>query len=81
MYDLDAIKKRNSDPGCFLLYTLQIQIDMKRVVMNGNLIAFNEDQSVTVLKFANFGFAQRKPSDLKENPEANEDVEIKIIFY
>ena len=49
--------------------------------MNGNLIAFNEDQSVTVLKFANFGFAQRKPSDLKENPEANEDVEIKIIFY
>ena len=87
VYDLDTIKKRNSrfaflefwipgsaDPGCYLLYTFQIQIEMKRIVLHENLIAFKEDQSATVLKFANFEFAQRKPSDLKENPEANEDL-------
>ena len=74
VYDLDTIKKRNSDPGCYVLYTFQIQIEMKRIVLHENLIAFKEDQSATVLKFANFEFALRKPSDLKENPEANEDL-------
>ena len=46
--------------------------------MNESEIAFNGsdtcgDQCVTVLKFANFCFAEQKPSDLKENRKGNGD--------
>jgi F-box-like len=85
VYDLEAVKKRNSDPGRYLLYTLQFQFDICSFVMDEKLIAFNgvhrsNNPSVIVLNFANFGFAEGKSSDLKENPEANEDVKMKIIY-
>jgi hypothetical protein len=52
-------------------------------VMNEGQIACNgtDDKNnllLTVLNFANF--AQRKSSDLNENPEANEEVKMKIIY-
>jgi hypothetical protein len=48
--------------------------------MNESEIAFignygKNNESVTVLNFANFGFAERKSS-----PEAQEDVKMKIIY-
>jgi hypothetical protein len=85
VYDLEAVKKRNSDPNSHLLYTLQFQIDIENFVMDETRIAFTgkdakNKQSVTVLNFANFGFAEQKPSDLKEIPGTNEDVKMKIIY-
>ena len=71
VYDLEAVKKRNSDPGSHLLYTLQFQFDIHSFVMNESEIAFTGKHDtngfcVTVLKFANFIFAELKPSDSKE---------------
>jgi F-box-like len=78
VYDLEAAKKQNSDPGCHLLYTLQFQLDIEKFVMNESEIAVSvtngtNNRFVTVLKFVNFGFAERKSFALQENPEANED--------
>jgi hypothetical protein len=72
------------DPGRYLLYTLQFQLDVENFVMNESEIAVigkdgKNNRSVTVLKFANFSFAEPKSSDLKENPEANENVKMKVI--
>ena len=83
VYDLEAVKKVNSDPGSRLLYTLQFQFNIRSFVMNESVIALMGDDGkfnrlVTVLKFANF--AERKPSDLKEKPEADENVKMKIIY-
>jgi len=83
VYDLEAVKKSISDPDCYLLYTL-FQFIMQSFVMNEGQIAFNgtdgtNNRFVTVLNFANF--AERKSSDLNENPEANEDVKMKVIYY
>jgi hypothetical protein len=52
--------------------------------MNECEIAFSGTKShldwyVTVLKFANFSFAERTSSDLKENPEYNEDFNEEIV--
>jgi F-box-like len=85
VYDLEAVKKPNSDPGFHLLYTLQFEFNMSSFVMDEKLIAFNgsegkDDQFVTVLNFANFSFAERKSSDLKENSEADENVKMKVIY-
>jgi len=85
VYDLEAVKKPNSDPGRYLLYTLQFQLDIDKFVMNESEIAVigkdgKGDRSVTVLKFANFSFAEPKSADLKENPEANENVKMKAIY-
>ena len=84
VYDLEAVKKANSDPGTHLLYTLQFQFDIHSFVMNESEIAFSGSKStldwyVTVLKFANFSFAEQKPSDLKENPQDNKDSKEKIV--
>ena len=84
VYDLEAVKKTNSDPGSHLLYTLQFQFDIHSFVMNESEIAFSGSKStldwyVTVLKFANFSFAEQKPSDLKENPQDNKDSKEKIV--
>ena len=84
VYDLEAVKKANSDPGSHLLYTLQFQFDIHSFVMNESEIAFSgEGRSfpwcVTVLKFANFCFAEQKSSYLKENPEVHEDSNEEII--
>ena len=84
VYDLEAVKKRNSDPGSHLLYTLQFKFDIHSFVMNESEIAFSgEGRSfpwrVTVLKFANFCFAEQKSSYLKENPEAHEDSNEEIV--
>ena len=83
VYDLEAVKKVNSDPGSRLLYTLQFQFNIRSFVMNESVIALMGDDGkfnrlVTVLKFANF--AERKSSDLKEKPEADENVKMKIIY-
>jgi hypothetical protein len=72
VYDLEAIKKPNSHPGCYLLYTLQYKFDIEKFVMNDSEMAFvgkhrSDYRSVTVLKFADFNFAKRKSSELKEN--------------
>jgi F-box-like len=84
VYDLEAVKKRNSDPDFHLLYTLQFEFDMEKFVMNEKLIAFSgyhtpKNSSVMVLNFAN-NFAERKSSDTKENLEVNEDVKMRIIY-
>jgi F-box-like len=82
VYDLEAVKKPNSDPVSHLLYTLQFQFDIETFVMNESVIAFNGrvgKDSVTVLKFANFNFAERESSDLRENPQDNEDVKMRIV--
>jgi F-box-like len=84
VYDLEAVKNRNSDPGSHLLYTLQFQFEMDDFVMNESEIAFNGhyenyNRSVTVLKFAHFNFGERKSSDLKENSEDNEHVKMRIV--
>jgi hypothetical protein len=84
VYDLEAVKKPNSDPGSHLLYTLQFQFDICKFVMNENVIAFSEyhrpnNSSVMVVNFAN-GVAERKSSDPKENLETNEDVKMRIIY-
>jgi hypothetical protein len=82
---LEAVKKANSDPGSHLLYTLQFQFDMSSFVMNENEIVLmgndgKNNRSVTVLKFANFNFDERKLSSLNENPEVNEDIKMKVIL-
>jgi hypothetical protein len=84
VYDLEAVKKRNSDPSSHLLYTLQFKFDIHSFVMNENEIAFSGEGGplgwcVTVLKFANLGFAERKSSYLKENPEVEEDSDEEIV--
>ena len=113
VYDLEAVKKPNSDPGTHLLYTLQFKLDIHIFVMSETEIAINgEDylhkKSVTILKFANFAFDERKThgmlvntsksgkapgfikkiknkrgrnSGLKQNPETNGNVKMKIIYY
>ena len=73
VYDLEALKEVNSDPGFHLLYTLQFQFDIDSFVMDDTRIALSGkddkyNQSVTVLNFANLNFAGRKSSDLKRNP-------------
>ncbi len=87
VYDLEAVKKRNSDPGRYLLYTLQFQLDVEEFVMNEREIAFSGNANfywswhVTVLKFANLSFDERKSSDFKENSEANEDdFKMRIVY-
>ena len=85
VYDLEAVKQPNSDPGSHLLYTLQFQFVIENFVMDETRIAFSgkdgkNKRSVTVLNFANFGSVERKPSDLEENPEDNEGVKMKIIY-
>ena len=86
-FECVAVKKPNSDPGSHLLYTLQFKFDIHSFVMNE--IAFNgiyssiddkNNRSVTVLNFANFGFAERKSTNVKENPEDNENFKMKIIY-
>jgi hypothetical protein len=70
VYDLEAVKKPNAGPGSHLLYTLQFKFDIHSFVVNESEIAFCGDGSpwcVTVLKFANFSFAEQKSSDLKKN--------------
>ena len=52
--------------------------------MNESEIAFSGehdifDWSVTLLKFANFSFAEQKSSDLKENPQDDKDSKKKIV--
>ena len=53
--------------------------------MNEMEIAFSgsksalDDWYVTVLKFANFNFAERKPSELNENPEDHGDSNEEIV--
>ncbi len=84
VYDLEAVKNPNSDPGSHLLYTLQFQFDIHSFVMNENEIAFSgEDDTwdwcVTLLKFANVSFAGRKSYDLELNPEANGDYNEEIV--
>jgi hypothetical protein len=85
VFDLEAVKKPNSDPGTHLLYTLQFQFDIHSFVMNESEIAFSgskdplEDWYVTVLKFANFSFAERKSSVFKENPESHKDSMKRIV--
>ena len=54
-------------------------------VMNETRIAlsgedYKNNRSVTVLNFANFGFAERKSTTVKENPEDNENFKMKIIY-
>ena len=77
VYDLESVKKPNS--ACLLLYTLQFKSNIDSFVMNESEIAFNgsdtcgNQKCVTVLKFANFSFAEKKPSDLKENRKGNGD--------
>ena len=83
VYDLEAVKKPNSDSGSHLLFTLQFQFIMQSFVMNEGQIAFNgtdgkNNRFVTVLNFANF--AERKSSDFKENPEEANKVKMKIIY-
>ena len=85
VYDLEAVKKANSDPGSRLLYTLQFQFDMQKFAMDDFRLAFNgndgkNNRYVTVLKFANFGFVERKTSDWEDNSEANEDIQMKMIY-
>ena len=91
VYNLEAVKKPNSDPGSHLLYTLQFQYNIHSLVMDETRIALigsnytsklttGTKQSMTVLNFANFNFAERKSFDLKKNPEDNEDFKMKIIF-
>ncbi len=84
VYDLEAVKKPNSDPDCHLLYTLQFQLNVDKLVMNETRIAFNgkdgNNRFVTVLNFANFSSAERKSYDLKENIEANENVKMKMSY-
>ena len=60
VYDLEAVKKPNSDSGSHLLFTLQFQFIMQSFVMNEGQIVFNgtdgkNNRFVTVLNFANFG--------------------------
>ena len=52
--------------------------------MDENEIAFSGTRRfffwyVTVLKFLNFSFAERTSSELKENPEDNEDFKKEIV--
>ena len=82
VYDLESVKKPNS--VCLLLYTLQFKCGIESFVMNESEIAFNgsngfNNQCVTVLKFANFSFAEKKPSDLKENRKGNGDSKNKVV--
>jgi hypothetical protein len=82
-YDLEAAKKPSSDCRCYPLYTLQFQCSVWSFVMDESLIAFyGKDEKgktiATVLNFANFGFVERKTSDLEEKQEA--DGKMKIIF-
>ena len=89
VYDLEAVKKRNSDPCSHLLYTLQFKFDIHSFVMDETRIALigihyksklgtDWKQSMMVLNFANF--AERKSVDLKKNPQENEDFKMKIIY-
>jgi hypothetical protein len=81
VYDLEAVKKANSDPSPHLLYTLDFVFDIHSFVMNESEIAFSgedyTDWCVTVLKFVNFNLAQRK-SFVEEDPEYNEDNEREV---
>ena len=83
VYDLESVKKPNS--ACLLLYTLQFKSNIDSFVMNESEIAFNgsdtcgNQKCVTVLKFANFSFAEKKPSDLKENRKGNGDSKNKVV--
>jgi hypothetical protein len=74
----------DSDPGCYLLYTLQFEFDLYSFVMNDSEIALKGmdncgDRYVAVLKFAKISFAERQSSNLKENPEAK-NIKMKVIF-
>jgi len=85
VYDLEAVKQPNSDPGRHLLYTLQFQFDIEKFVMDETRIAFTgmdgkNKRSVTVLNSVNFGFTQRDSSSLEKNAEVNEVVKMKIMF-
>jgi hypothetical protein len=85
VYDLEAVKKPNSDPGSHLLYTLLFETSIECFEMNERQIAFKGrdhkcKRSVTVLNFGNFNFVERKSSALKENPKDYEDFKMKIIY-
>jgi hypothetical protein len=49
----------------------------RQIALNG--VHRNGQRYVTLLNFANFDFLTRKSSDLKENREANEVIQMKII--
>ena len=82
VYDLEAVKKRNSNPGRLLLYTLQFQFDIDSFVMDDSRIAFNGNggNCNRFVILLNFDFVERESSDLKDNPEANEVIKVKIIY-
>ena len=76
VYDLEAVKNPNSDPGSHLLYTLQFQFNILNFVMDETRLALigkyslgtDPKRSMMVLNFAKFNVAERKSSDLKKNP-------------
>ena len=82
VYDLEAVKKRNSNPGRLLLYTLQFQFDIDSFVMDDSRIAFNGNggNCNRFVILLNFDFVEHESSDLKDNPEANEGIKVKIIY-
>ena len=82
VYDLKAMKKPNSNSQ--LLYTLQFQFDIDSFVMDESQIAFGgrddeNNQFLTVLKFADFNFAERKSQSSNDNSGANEVIKMEII--
>ena len=82
VYDLQAMKKPNSDSQ--LLYTLQFQFNINSFVMDESEIVLSgkdgkKNRFLTVLKFADFNFAERKSQSSNGNPEANEGIKMEII--
>jgi hypothetical protein len=53
-------------------------MDEKLIAING--VHRNNNPLVILLNFANLRFAEGDSSDFKENPEANEDMKMKIIY-
>jgi hypothetical protein len=82
VYDLEAVKKRNSKHGCHLLYTLQYRFKISSFVMDDTRIAYNgnDEYGNQLVILLNFDFVERESPELKGNREANEDIKEKIIY-
>ena len=78
VYDLEAVKKRNSDPGSYLLYTLDIHLAIDCFLTNDSQIIcygrdYKNERKLLDINFVNVGLAAS--SALQENREV-EDVSI-----
>jgi hypothetical protein len=78
VYDLDAIKKRNSDPGSHLLYTLDVLLDIRSFLVNESQIVcygrnFENGEEFFEINFVTTGLVPTSSASQENHDEDDED--------